>query len=98
MPTLTENFKILDATLKSNSPTFASESRALISHVRRIPTQRWEITLRSTLMKSADVRQVWSELVALGGRYVPFEVIQIPLNGFVGTIAGQLRARDYPVQ
>lgn len=75
MPTLTPLFKIQSATFKSNSPTIASESQSLIQHVRRIPAQRWEFTLKSTPVGSEAGRKIWAYITALNGRFTPFDVV-----------------------
>ena len=75
MPELTPLFRIQDATFKSNSPTIATESKALIQHVRRVPAQRWEFTLKSVPLYPDIGRQVWAFITALNGRFTPFDVV-----------------------
>ena len=64
--------------LKSNSPNFYSESRSFRRHVRRIPAQRWEITLRTVPLEDNETRSLSAFLNALEGRLHSFDVV-LPL-------------------
>ena len=75
MSILTPLFRIQDATFKSNSPTIATESKALIQHVRRVPAQRWEFTLKSVPLYPHIGRKVWAFIIALNGRKKTFDVV-----------------------
>jgi hypothetical protein len=75
MPELNPLFKIQQARFKSNSPTIATESKALIQHVRRVPAQRWEFTLKSVPLYPDVGRKVWAFITALNGRFEPFDVV-----------------------
>lgn len=75
MSELTPLFRIQEAKFASNSPTTATESKALIQHVRRIPAQRWEFTLKSVPVFPADGRKIWGYIAALNGRLNVFDVV-----------------------
>ncbi len=59
--------------LISNSPTTATESKALIQHVRKIPAQRWEFTLTTVPLNKAEIRQLMSWVFNQNGRYGVFD-------------------------
>jgi hypothetical protein len=58
--------------LVSNSPTTATESKALIQHVRRIPAQRWEFVLTTVPLNKDQIRQLMPWVFRQNGRYGVF--------------------------
>jgi hypothetical protein len=63
------------STLVSNAPTTATESKALIQHVRKIPAQRWEFTLTTVPLSKAEIRKLMSWVFSQNGRYGVFDTI-----------------------
>jgi len=61
--------------LKSNSPTIVSEGRNLVTLARAVPSHRWEATIKSVPLLSADARAVSAWVNSLGGRFGTFTAI-----------------------
>jgi len=57
----------------SNSPSIATESKALIQHVRAIPAHRWEFTLTTVAMNLEEQRRAMAWAFGLLGRKGVFE-------------------------
>ncbi|QDP59297.1 MAG: hypothetical protein Tp136SUR676911_36 [Prokaryotic dsDNA virus sp.] len=64
MPLLPEEYGIESARVQNNSPVTTSESQSLIYLQRKTPSQRWDISLRSTLLTPDDADAVWGFMAA----------------------------------
>lgn len=74
--------------LKSNSPTILSEGRNLVTLARAIPSHRWEATLKSVNLTSAESRAVYAWLNTLGGRYGSFTAVLPEISTPKGVATG----------
>lgn len=75
MSQLPPAFAIQSARIRSNAPNFGSESKSLITHVRRIPAHRWEFVLRSKPMLSEQVLAAFAWQAGLKGSYGVFTAV-----------------------